>query len=153
MRGVKFIRKYLAQGLSPSGIAASSAAGVSIALFPIMGCSTLMCGAASLTGRLNLGLMYAVCVMLTAAKLALIIPFLKLGEAIMRAEPFTLSLVELTQRWHADWRAVLVEFSDTFLHAMLGWAVCVPLMLALTYVAAHAVASRLSGGDARESVA
>lgn len=114
------------------------AAGAAFGLFPIMGCTTPLCVGFSLTGRFNLPLMYAVCVVLTAAKIALIYPFLRIGEALCRATPLTVSLTELAAMWREDWMGVLARFGTSFGHAVLGWAVVlVPAALLVFFVVRH----------------
>lgn len=61
-------------------------------------------------------------------KIALIFPFLRLGEALFQAEPFRLSLVDFSQRFFSDVGATTAEFAWTFVHAITGWLACAPLI-------------------------
>lgn len=112
------------------------AAGFTLGIFPILGCTTPLCVASSVLGRLNIGIMYGVSWAVTALKLALIFPFLRLGEWLFQAEPFRLSLAELSARWADDWLATVSEFGMTFVHATVGWLVCAPLVGLLFYLLA-----------------
>lgn len=98
-----------------------------------MGFATPVNTFAAFVFRLNQPVVLAANFSTAPLKVALIYPFLRLGEWIFRAEPLSLSLVELTERFVADWLGMLVEFSWSFLHAFVGWLICVPLIYLCFY--------------------
>ncbi|MCB1069670.1 MAG: hypothetical protein KDL31_04895 [Kiritimatiellae bacterium] len=63
----------------------------------------------------------------------LILPFLRIGERLFQATPMPISLVELTRHFGEAPLATLQEFSWSFVHAITGWLVVSPLLLALIF--------------------
>ena len=108
-----------------------------------MGCSTPMNIGAAFFLRLNQPVVQAFNWVLGPLKIALIFPFLRLGEWIFQAEPFTLSLTEFSERFFSDWQATSSEFAWTFVHAISGWLVCAPLLYGLLYFVAKPLIGRL----------
>lgn len=80
-------------------------------------------------------------------KLALIIPFLRLGEWLFAAEPFALSLTEFSSIFFDDWVATMREFAWTFAHAIVGWLMASPLIYLIIYFVAKAILSRRALGQ------
>ncbi len=101
---------------------------LTVGVFPIMGFATPVNTLAALVLRLNQPVVLAANFSTAPLKLALIYPFLRMGEWIFGAEPLSLSLIELTERFAADWLGMLQEFGWSFLHATVGWLICVPLL-------------------------
>jgi uncharacterized protein (DUF2062 family) len=101
---------------------------LTVGVFPIMGFATPVNTFAAFAFRLNQPVVLAANFSTAPLKLALIYPFLRLGEWIFGAEALSLSLAELMERFAADWLGMLLEFSWSFLHAFVGWLVCVPLI-------------------------
>ena len=124
----------LTQGLSPGRCALSLASGLYIGVFPIMGLSTAGCAAAGTAFKLNHPILQAMNVSMTAVKLALIFPFLRLGEWMFRAEPFTLNLVDFSRMYAAAPWETTREFAMTFVHVAAAWLVCAPPVLFVLYV-------------------
>ncbi len=92
--------------------------------------------------RLNQPIVQAVNWVVGPLKLLLIIPFLRFGEWLFAAEPFSLSLTEFSRIFFEDWVATTREFAWTFVHAIAGWVVAAPLLYALLYFAAKSILSR-----------
>ena len=66
-------------------------------------------------------------------KIALIFPFLRLGEWLFQAKPFRLSLAEFSTRFFSDIATTTVEFAWTFAHAIVGWLICAPLIYGVIF--------------------
>lgn len=101
---------------------------LTVGVFPIMGFATPVNTFAAFAFRLNQPVVLAANFSTAPLKLALIYPFLRLGERVFGAEPLSLGLIELTERFAADWLGMLGEFGWSFFHAFVGWLVCVPLL-------------------------
>lgn len=128
------IRGQLSQGLSPRGCSRAVATALTVGVFPILGLSTLLNTACAQLWRLNQPIVQSVNWICGPLKIALIFPFLRLGEFLFQAEPFNLSLAEFSRRFYADSSATMMEFGWTFVHAATGWLCCVPaIYLALAY--------------------
>ena len=136
------IQTQLTQGLSVDACSRAVAMGITIAIFPILGFSTLMNTVAAAWFRLNQPVVHAFSWIMGPVKIALIFPFLRLGEFLFRAEPFTLSLAEFSERFFSDWLATGREFAWTFVHATVGWLLCAPILFALLYLLARPIIQR-----------
>src|ERR1700733_14909267 len=84
----------LGQGLSPDRLALCVAIGVVVGNIPILGVSTILCGVIALTFRLNLAAIQIVQAAMAPTQVLLIIPFVRLGEWILRIPPQPLSIKE-----------------------------------------------------------
>ena len=93
-----------------------------------MGFSTALNTLSALRFQLNQPIVQVCNWIIGPVKIALIFPFLRLGEALFQAEPFKLSLVDFSQRFFSDVGATTAEFAWTFIHAITGWLVCAPLI-------------------------
>jgi len=76
--------KLLQQGVSADRLALCVAIGVVVGNIPILGTSTLLCAAIALLFRLNLPAMQIVQAAMAPTQLLLIIPFVRLGEWLLR---------------------------------------------------------------------
>jgi uncharacterized protein (DUF2062 family) len=136
------IKRQLSQGLSPRGCSRAVATALTVGVFPILGISTLLNTACAQLWRLNQPIVQSLNWICGPLKIALIFPFLRLGEFLFQAEPINLSLAEFSRRFYADSSATMMEFSWTFVHAATGWLCCVPaIYLALVYTM-HALVHR-----------
>lgn len=136
------LRRELTNGLNLQSGSIAVASSFTIGLFPIMGFSTPMNTAAAWIFRLNQPIVQVINWIMAPLKLALIIPFLRLGEWLFAAEPFTLSLSEFTHIFFEDWLATTREFAWTFAHAIFGWLIAAPLIFLLVYLMVRVVLTR-----------
>lgn len=144
----KVLHRELTNGLNLKDGSKAVATSFTFGVFPIMGFSTPLNTLAALIFRLNQPIIQAVNWVLGPLKLLLIIPFLRLGEWVFGAEPFTLSLTEFSKIFFEDWWATTQEFAWTFVHAIVGWLVTVPLIYCAIYFLAKAILSRrITAGD------
>jgi uncharacterized protein (DUF2062 family) len=129
-----YLKTQLLQGISPNECSRAVATALTIGVFPILGFSTLMNTACAHRWRLNQAIVHSLNWLCGPLKIALIVPFLRFGEFLFQAEPFALSLAEFSRRFDQNSAATVVEFSWTFIHAILGWLCCAPIIyLALNY--------------------
>ncbi len=122
------INGQLRQGLQPRACGQAIASSLTIGVFPIMGFSTVINTLSAARFRLNQPVVHVCNWIIGPVKIALIYPFLRLGEALFQAEPFKLSLVDFSQRFFSDIGATTAEFAWTFVHAITGWLICAPLI-------------------------
>jgi hypothetical protein len=124
----------LRQGWTPKVVAWSVAWACTIAVFPIYGVTTITLGAIGWIWKLNHPILQILNNVMAPIKVLLIIPYVRLGEKLfMEQNPFSLSLTEFTLRFKDAPMETLGEFAMTFVHAIAGWAVTVPLWLFGTY--------------------
>lgn len=143
----KVVQDQFTQGLSPGACAAAIASSLTIGVFPIMGFSTPMNALSALAFRLNQPVVQAFNWIMGPVKIALIVPFLRFGEWLYGAEPFTLSLKEFSAIFFADWWATTCAFAWTFVHAITGWLVVAPMIYLVIYIVSSAVVRRRSRSD------
>jgi uncharacterized protein (DUF2062 family) len=123
----------LKQGLAPRELALCLALGTGIGLFPVLGVSTPLLALVALVQRLNLAAIQLVNYLIYPLQLLLIIPFVRLGEAITGAprQPLTIE-AGLALIGQGVWQAV-VTLWDAIIHAALGWLIIGPLGIYLLY--------------------
>lgn len=125
--------QILHRGAEPKQLAFSAALGITLGVFPICGVTVFLCGLAiAVLGSFC----HAPTVMLanfvaTPIELSLVIPFLRLGEVLLGGPhfPLTSDALKKVLMGHAS-REVLLSL----VHALLGWLVAAPFILAALYV-------------------
>jgi uncharacterized protein (DUF2062 family) len=133
----------LTQGVTPEKIALSITIGAIVGVFPVMGSTTILCTAVAAALRLNLVAVHTIHYAMTPVQILLIIPFVRVGEWLVRAPPQPLSISEsLALIEQGALRAAIVLWDATW-HAMLGWLLIGPLAIALCYQLSRWVLSRV----------
>jgi uncharacterized protein (DUF2062 family) len=127
------LKLLLRQGITPQKVALSLACGVVCGLFPVFGTTTVLCAAVALLFRLNLPAVQLVNYIIYPAQLALIVPFIRAGEFILRADRTKLTLPQMIaligknhiQALHILWRLAL--------HGIVAWLVFAPVAFVVLY--------------------
>lgn len=118
----------LRQGVTPDKLSLSLVLGVAIGVFPILGTTTLLCGAAAVLLRLNIAAMQLVNYAVYPLQLALILPFMHLGTLIFGGVGTELSVRQMAALFEADFAAALQQLGGVTLGAVGAWGiVCGPL--------------------------
>ena len=125
--------EQLTQGLSPERIALTVAVGLTIAVNPIVGTTTILCFVAAWALRLNQPIIQAINWSSYALQLLLIFPFIRLGEWIFRAPPETRSLNELVAMARSNLFGTIAMLGATLGHAIVAWILVAPLLTAAIY--------------------
>ena len=123
----------LTQGVSPHRLALCVAIGVVVGNIPILGVSTILCAAIALAFRLNLPAIQIVQAVMAPTQLLLIVPFIRLGEWILRVPPEPVSIklgMALLAQGAGHTIGVL---RDAILHAGLAWMLIAPLAVYSLY--------------------
>uniref|UniRef100_A0A5B7C6B4 DUF2062 domain-containing protein n=1 Tax=Davidia involucrata TaxID=16924 RepID=A0A5B7C6B4_DAVIN len=123
----------LRRGAEPKQLTFSAALGITLGVFPICGVTVFLSGMAiAVLGSLC----HAPTVMLanfiaTPIELSLVVPFLRFGEVISGGPhfPLTSDALKKVLTGHAS-REVL----QSIFHALLGWLVAAPFILATLYI-------------------
>jgi len=140
--------KQLTQGISPERLAWTIAVGCALGIFPIMGSTSLACFAAAAFWGLNQPVIQVVCHALWPAHLALILPFIKLGQWVHGANPITRSISELLKEFFASPWQFAQDYWLAAWHGVVAWAiVAVPLIFivrALTLPILKSAAGRIA---------
>ena len=132
-RLVEPLLALLSQGISPPRLALCVAIGIVIGNIPILGVSTIICTFVALIFRLNLPAMQLVQGAMAPTQVLLIIPFVRLGEIILRVPAQALSVkTTLDLMAQGVWHAVVV-LRDAIFHGFLAWALTAPVFVYLLY--------------------
>jgi uncharacterized protein (DUF2062 family) len=117
----------LRQGTSPDRLALCVAIGVVVGNIPILGVSTILCVGIALAFRLNLAAIQIVQAAMAPTQLLLIIPFVRLGEWILRIPPEPVSIQQAMALLAQGAGHAIAVFRDAILHAGLAWILVAPL--------------------------
>lgn len=128
------IRKAVQGGMTPGKVAVCVALGLTISVFPVVGAPTIICTALALVFRLNLPLLQAVNWSTGPLQYILIVPFLRLGERVVGAEPLPLSGSEIVTLLREDATGFLSTFSASVAHAATGWLLVGPAVMVILYL-------------------
>lgn len=123
----------LKQGVSPQRLALSVAIAIVVGNIPILGISTVLCAAIALAFRLNLPAIQLVQAAMAPTQVLLIIPYVRLGEWLLRAPRQTLSIpagAELLRQGVGN--AVLVLW-DAIVHAGFAFLCVAPVAIFALY--------------------
>jgi uncharacterized protein (DUF2062 family) len=131
------IRTLLTQGVTPEKIAWGVALATAVSICPILGLPSILCTFLAMALRLNLPLMQVVNYLFTVPQWALIIPFLRAGEALFGAEAFPLSIEELRALFDSDFWRTAMWFWRSALYAGFVWLLTVPFVTAATFLFAR----------------
>jgi len=128
------VRALLTQGLSPRLLALSLAVGLVVGIFPVLGTTTVLCTLVAATLRLNLVAVQVVHFAMTPVQLLTIIPFVRVGEWALGSAPQPLSIGAGLDLIAQGAMHAIVVLRDAIGHAVLGWLLVGPALLALAYV-------------------
>lgn len=123
----------LRQGISPHRLALCVAIGVVVGNIPILGVSSILCAAIALAFRLNLPAIQIVQAAMAPTQLMLIIPFVRLGERILRLPPEPVSIKQGMALLAQGAGHAIAVLWDAILHAGLAWILVAPLAVYSIY--------------------
>jgi uncharacterized protein (DUF2062 family) len=127
------ILALLAQGIAPRELALCLALGAGVGMFPVLGVSTPALTVLALWLRLNLPAIQLVSYLMSPLQLAMIIPFVRLGEWVTGAEPQPLT-IEAGLKLIADGvLEAIITLWDAIVHASIGWVLIGPLSIYVLY--------------------
>jgi uncharacterized protein (DUF2062 family) len=124
-------------GLTPQKLALSLALGVGISCFPIFGTTTILCAIVALAFRLSLPAIQVGNYLALPLQLALFIPFMRLGERILRAPKMPLSPEQLLAMAKTQPDRTMHLLLSGQWHSILGWLVIAPGIILLSFLLAH----------------
>ena len=123
----------LRQGVSPRRLALCVAIAIVVGNIPILGVSTIVCTLIALVFRLNLPAIQLVQAAMAPTQILLIIPFVRLGEWLVRAPPQAVSIrAGLALMSQGVWYAAVVLRNAIF-HAGLAWGLIAPFGIYLLH--------------------
>lgn len=132
-RVVDPLLQILRRGAEPKQLALSAALGITLGVFPICGVTVFLCGMAIplLGSHCHAPTVMLANFIATPIELSLVVPFLRFGEVILGGPHFPLTPDALKKVLSGQAsREVLLSV----VHALLGWLVAAPFILAVLYV-------------------
>jgi len=121
----------LKQGTSPDKMAWTIGAGVGLGICPLLGTRGWLCLLAGWWFKLNQPVIHAFKSLAYPAHLALIIPFIHLGQWIYREPPLRLTIGTIRVRVEADAMGFLHDFGWVVLRATSAWLLVAPLVIVI----------------------
>jgi uncharacterized protein (DUF2062 family) len=118
----------LKQGATPEALANAVAAGLLAGTLPFLGLTTALAGLLGWLWKLNHPVLQAVNYALSPVQLALIVPFVRLGEKLFGAAPMPIAPTEVVRAFGESPAAALAKFGVSGLYAFVAWACCMPLL-------------------------
>lgn len=133
-RVLDLIVAQLRQGITPDQIALTLALGFVLAVFPILGSTTLLCAGAALWLRLNQPVIQLVNYLCYPLQIALLLPLYHAGEWL-GAPHLALSIPQLMDRFRAAPLRFIADFAGIALGGVGAWCIAAPAAAALLYFA------------------
>ncbi len=133
-RLVRPILDLLTQGITPEKVALSVVLGVALGMFPVLGSTTVLCMFAAVAFRLNLPAIQTVNYFVYPLQLALVVPFMRLGEIIFRGVSVRLSLVQMLELFHTDRLRAMKALWGLGVQAVGAWSLVVPPLTFVAYL-------------------
>lgn len=123
----------LTQGITPKKIALTIAVGSALALFPILGTTTVLCLAAAFVLRLNQPIIHLINQALWPVHLFVIYGCTRLGERLFGVTPVEFSVAHVKELLWKSPGAFLQEFGSSAFVAVVAWALIAPGYIAAMY--------------------
>ena len=141
----------LTQGITPEKIALSLAVGLVLGVFPILGSTTFLCAAAAIVFRLNLPAIQLVNYLVYPLQLVFVVPFIRMGEFLLRAAPLKLSLAQMLAMARVDLPHAISVLWVAGLHAAFAWMLIGPPIIFVFYLLLAQALRRLAASSAPHS--
>lgn len=147
------MQRLLTQGISPDRLALTIALGIVLGLFPIIGFTSVLCAAAAMALRLNLPAIQAVNYFMYPLQIMMVLPFIRAGEFIFRANRTTLTLGQMLSLFKLNFWGAAHSLWLLALQGIAAWLLIAPLALLVVYAAVLFVARRIQPDMAAEITA
>jgi uncharacterized protein (DUF2062 family) len=115
-----------------------------LAIIPVIGVTTLLCLLAGRLFRLNHIVMQVVNHVSYPLQILLLVPFVRLGETIVGADPIALSPGALIDEFNKSFGGFVAQFGMAYVHGLLGWVLTVPLLCWLAHLLRRRVFRRFA---------
>lgn len=132
-RVLGLVLAQLTQGVTPQKIALTIALGLTLGIFPILGSTTLLCAVVAFWLKLNQPVIQLVNWLAYPLQFALLLPFFRMGEWLLRAPRISFSIPELLRKFQEAPGNFMREFGMTGVHGIIAWLLIAPFLTALIY--------------------
>lgn len=130
------IQMLIKQGITANKLAITISLGICVGLFPIIGCTTIICTILAIYFRLNMVIIQVINYLMYPLQLITIVPFILLGNVVLGVDnPVDLS--NFIHLFKEDLVNSLVLFKEALIAALIGWLIAMPLFGLITYGMAY----------------
>jgi len=126
--------RLLRQGLTPERLSASIVAGTYCGFIPVPGVSTMVTTMTGLALRLNQPSMHFMNQLVGPVQIALLIPFIRLGEQVFSEVPLPLNIDQIIALFQADLMHGFDTLWTSLWHAVVAWMLAAPLVCGVLYM-------------------
>lgn len=123
----------LKQGVSPTKLAQSVAFGMVLGSLPVIGVTTSLCLLAATIFKLNHVAIQTVNYLVYPIQIALIIPFLRMGEWIFGVTPAKLDISMMVYEFRHEFLLSMQKYGMTALRGVTAWAIVAPVSFLFIY--------------------
>lgn len=123
----------LTQGVTPEKMALTLAIGSALAMFPILGSTTLLCFIAAILLKLNQPIIQVLNYLCTPIHIPLIYVQFRLGEAVFGAQHVNFSIKYMSWLLWNEPAEFFARFGLGAFHAVVVWLILAPLWVAVAY--------------------
>jgi uncharacterized protein (DUF2062 family) len=150
-RVLRPLQAQLTQGISPSRLALALALGVVVGIVPVLGVTTGLCALLAVGLRLNQPAIQLANYVAYPLQLLLFVPFFQAGARLFGRPPVAFSFSQLQAELASDALGTVGRYLFDNLRGLAAWGLAAPLLVAVLYLLARAILSRLPlprAGDA-----
>ena len=136
------IVNQMTQGVTPEKLALTLSVGSALALFPILGTTTILCLVVGIVLRLNQPIIQVVNLLCYPIHLPLIIVMFRFGESLFDTPHTKFSLNYLREMYDLfsdDRNLFFQRFGGTVVHGVVAWALLAPAWILAVYFIARPV--------------
>ncbi len=134
------LKKTIKEGISIERLSVSLTLGVMVGLIPLYGVTTLIVGFIALSLRLNFIAMQVAHYIVHPIQIALLVPFLKLGDTMVKDAGVSFSFQQYIALFKVDFWGTLREFWLINLSAIGIWFILsIPLSFGLYFLLIRAI--------------
>ncbi|NUN06738.1 MAG: DUF2062 domain-containing protein [Bdellovibrio sp.] len=127
------------QGATPEGLALTCAVGFTIAVFPVLGVTTVLCLLVGQIMRLNQPVLQTVNYALAPLQLLMIPLYLKLGAWIFQVPAVSINPLTMVEEFMDSPQTFLQEYWVASLQSLVAWAVVTPVATVGVYFVTRTV--------------
>lgn len=143
----------LSQGTEPKKIAQAIAFGMTVGVFPLLGCTILVSLLIGVPLKLNQPILQVFREIMYPVHLASILLFIRAGEHLFHVEHTPLALSIMVKDFYADPGKFMANFGMLGVYAVSVWALMAPVLLALIYYISKPLIEHLAQRFGRRSEA
>lgn len=128
------ILDLLKQGVTPERLALSLAIGTVLGISPVLGVTTALAFLICFVFRLNVVAMQLMNYLMYPLQIALLIPFIRAGEALFHAGHLRFDFDQIQQMIRSDHEAAVRLLGGAIWHAIVVWLIVAPIIIAIVYL-------------------